>query len=241
MDEGHAIVGLVDEAFAAEAGEEAADGFAGEAGHAAELFLVELHVEGDGEAGMGGAVVEVIHAGPVEEGAGELAGGGGVESEAACGEDGAVVLARHGESDGAADVGVGVHEADELGARDGFDDGGDKGFGGDAIEGVFAQGGEAEDIAGAGDAEEEEAAFGGGGGDFDAAAAEDEEVAGGEAFAEEGFMGIAKAAGTDGVEVAPRRCGELAEGLLAQDGTVLTVVRENGGPPGSCAGGAKAL
>jgi hypothetical protein len=128
---------------------------------------------------------------------------------------------------------VGVHEADEVGAWDGFDGGGDKGFGGDAIESVFVQSGEAEDIAGAGDAEEEETAVGGGGGDFDAAAAEDEEVVGGEAFAEEGFMGIAMAAGTDGVEVAPRRRGELAEGLLAQDGTVVTVARENGGPPGS--------
>jgi hypothetical protein len=136
---------------------------------------------------------------------------------------------------------VGVHEADELGARDEFDGGGDEGFGGDAIEGVFEQGSEPEDIAGAGNAEEEEAAVGGGGGDFDAAAAEDEEVVGGEAFAEEGFMRIAMAAGTDGVEVAPRRCGEFTEGLFAQDGTVLTVAWENGGPPGSSAGGAKAL
>jgi hypothetical protein len=49
--EGHAVVVLVDEAFAAEAGEEATDGFPGEAGHAAEVFLVEVHEERDGEVG----------------------------------------------------------------------------------------------------------------------------------------------------------------------------------------------
>ena len=69
--EGHAVVGLIDEALAAEAGQEAADGFAGEAGHATELFLIEFHVEGDRKAGAGETVVEVVHACPVEEGAGE--------------------------------------------------------------------------------------------------------------------------------------------------------------------------
>ena len=49
----------------------------------------------------------------------------------------------------------------------------------DAVEGVLIEGGEAEDIAGAGDAEEEEPAIAGRGGDFDAAGAEIVEVVGG--------------------------------------------------------------
>ena len=43
MVEGHAVEGLVELAIAAEAGEEAADGFAGEAGHTAEVFVGKLH------------------------------------------------------------------------------------------------------------------------------------------------------------------------------------------------------
>ena len=77
MVEGHALIGLVDLAFAPEASEGAAYGFAGEASHAAQLFVGELHGERDGETGVGGAIVEFIHAGPVEEGACEFAGGGG--------------------------------------------------------------------------------------------------------------------------------------------------------------------
>jgi hypothetical protein len=92
MVEGHAVVDLEDVAFATEAGEEAADGFAGEAGHAAEVFMGQLHEEGDGEIGMNGGAVEFVHAGEVEKGAGELTGGGGVEGEATGGKDGAVVL-----------------------------------------------------------------------------------------------------------------------------------------------------
>ena len=46
--EGHAIVDLEDVAIAAEAGEEASDGFAGEAGHAAEIFVGKLHEEAEG-------------------------------------------------------------------------------------------------------------------------------------------------------------------------------------------------
>ncbi len=68
--ESHAVVVLIDEAFAAEAGKEAADGFAGEAGHAAEIFLAKLHVEGNGEVGWGGAVAAVVCACPVEKRAG---------------------------------------------------------------------------------------------------------------------------------------------------------------------------
>jgi hypothetical protein len=177
--EGHAVVALVDEALAAEAGEEAADGFAGEACHAAELFLVELHVEGNGDVGWGGAVAAVVCACPVEEGAGEFAGGGGVESEATRGEEGALILACDGQSGDEADVGVGLHDTDEVGARDGFDSAGGEGLGGDAVSGLLVQGGEAEDVAGAGDAEQEEAAIAGGCGDFDASGAEEQEVIGG--------------------------------------------------------------
>ena len=114
----HAVVDLVDVAFAAEAREEAADGFAGEACHAAEIFVGKQHEEGDGEIGTGGGAVEFVYASEVEEGAGELAGCGAVKREATGGEDGAVVLACEGQGRGAADVGVGFHEADEVGARD---------------------------------------------------------------------------------------------------------------------------
>jgi hypothetical protein len=44
---------------------------------------------------------------------------------------------------------------------------------------LLVQGGEAEDVAGAGDAEQEEAAIAGGCGDFDASGAEEQEVIGG--------------------------------------------------------------
>ena len=208
MVEGHAVVDLEDMAFAAEAGEEAADGFAGEAGHAAEVFVGKRHEEGDGEIGVGGGAVGLVDAGEVEEGAGELAGGGGVKREAAGGEDGAVVIVGEGEGGGAANVGVGFHEANEIAAGNGFNGAGGQGFGGDAIECVLLQGGEAEDVAGAGDAEEEEATFGGGGGNFDAAAADDQEMIGWEAFAKKGFMGIVVACNADGVEFAKGYVGE---------------------------------
>ena len=46
MVESYSVVDLVELAFAAKAGEEAADGFAGEACHAAKLFVREPHEEG---------------------------------------------------------------------------------------------------------------------------------------------------------------------------------------------------
>jgi hypothetical protein len=126
---------------------------------------------------------------------------------------------------------VGFHEADEVGTRDGLDDAGDEGFGGDAIECARVQSGEAKDIAGAGNAEEEKTAFGGGGGDFDLAAADDQEAVGGEAFAEEGFMGLPVATDADRVEVAEDRTREGAG--VAGDGSrsFWKTAREDGGPP----------
>lgn len=177
--EGHAVVALIDKAFAAEAGEESADGLSGEPCHAAELFLVKLHVEGNGEVGWGGVVAAVVCAGPVKKGAGKFPGGGSVESEATRGEEGALILACDGQSGDEADVGVGLHDADEVGAGDGFDRAGGEGLGTDAVSGLLVQSGEAEDVAGAGDAEEEETAIAGGGGDFDAAGADDQEMIGG--------------------------------------------------------------
>ena len=177
--ESHAVVALIDEALAAEAGKEAADGFSGEACHAAELFLIKLHVEGDGEVGWGRAVAAVVGAGPIKKGAGEFTGGGGVESEATRGEEGALVLACDGQSGDEADVGVGFHNADVVGAGDGFDGAGRQGFGSNAMNGLLMQGGEAEDVARAGNAEQEETAVDGGGGDFDAAGADEQEVVGG--------------------------------------------------------------
>jgi hypothetical protein len=227
----HTVVVLGDEALAAEAGEEAADGFAGEAGHIAQLLMGELHEEGDGEVDGNRRAVQLVRARQIEEGAGEPAGGGAVECQATGGEDGAVVLAGHGESGGAADVDVGFHEADEVGAWDGLDDAGDEGFGGDAIERAGVQSGEAEDIAGAGDAEEELAAFGGGGGDFDVAAANDQEVVGCEAFAEEGFMGLTVATDADGVEVAKDRTREGAGVVGGGSRSFWKAAREDGGPP----------
>jgi hypothetical protein len=108
---------------------------------------------------------------------------------------------------------VGFHEADEVGAGDGFDGAGGEGFGGDAIDGVLVQSSEAENIAGAGHAEEKEAAFGGGGGKFDAAAADNQEMVGGEAFAEEDFVGFVMSADADGVEVAEGDAGERTKVL----------------------------
>jgi hypothetical protein len=174
--EGHSVVALIDKALAAEAGEEAAHGFAGEPCHAAELFLVELHVKGNGEVGMDGRVDAFVQTGPVEEGAGEFAGGGGVESKAARGEEDALILACNGQSGDEADVGVGLHHAYEVGAGDGFDGAGGEGLGSDAVGGLLVQSGEAEDVAGAGDAEEEEAAIAGGGSDFHATGADEQEV-----------------------------------------------------------------
>jgi len=229
--EGHAVVDLEDVAFAAEASEEAADGFAGEACHAAEIFVGKRHEEGDGEIGMGGVGVELIHAGEVEEGAGEFAGGGGMKSEAAGGEDGAVVLAREGQGGDAADIGVGFHEANEFGSGNGFDGAGGEGLCGDAIEGLLLQSREAEDIAGAGDAEEKETAFGGGGSKFDAAAADDQEMVGGKAFAEEDFMGFVMAANSDGVEVAQGDARKGAKTLGSGRRSLENTAREDGGPP----------
>jgi len=90
-----------------------------------------------------------------------------------------LILACDGQSGDEADVGVGLHDADEVGAGDGFDGAGGEGFGSDAVSGLLVEGGEAEDVARDGDAEQEETAIAGGGGDFDAAGAEDQEVIGG--------------------------------------------------------------
>jgi hypothetical protein len=236
--EGHAVIGLIDEAFAPELEEGAADSFAGETGHAAELFMGELHEEGDGEIGVGGAIVEVVHAGPVEKGAGELAGGGGVESEATGGKEGAVVLTCDGQGGGAADVGMGFHEVDEVGAGDGLDGAGAEGLYRDTVECVRAQSGEAEDVSGAGNAEQEETAIGGGGGDFDAACADDQEMVSGEAFADEDSVCLAMAADTDGVEIVKDVTGERTGVLRISTGVLQTrsrsfykAARKDGGPP----------
>lgn len=229
--EGHQVVVLGDEALAAEACEEAADGFAGEAGHIAELLMGEMHEEGDGEMGRNRRVVQIVHASQVEESAGEPADGGAMESEATGREDGAVVLAGHGTSGGAADVGVGFHEVDEVGAGNGLDDAGDEGFGGDAIECAHVQSGEAKDIAGAGDAQEEETAFCGGGGEFDLAAADDQEVVGGEAFADEDGAGFAMAADADRVEVAQDGTGERTGVQWIGSRSLCKAARKHGGPP----------
>jgi hypothetical protein len=229
--EGHAIVGLIDLAFAVEAFEGAADGFPGEPGHATKLFVRELHEEGDGEIATDGAVVEVVHAGPVEEGARELTGGGGGERETAGGEEGAVVLASEGQSGGAADVGVGFHEENEIGAGDALDGAGHEGFGSDAIECVFAQSGEAEDVAGTGDTKEQQTAICGGGGDFDAATADNQQMVGCEAFADENGVGFATAADADRVEVAKdctrKRAGVVGRGCR----NVCKTARKDSGPP----------
>jgi len=199
--ERYAVVREVDEAFAAKAGEEATDGFAGEANHVAELLVSKLQGEGDGEAGSGGNAVELAGAGQVEEAAGEFSGGGGTQREASGGLKGTVVLARKGQGGGAADVGVGFHEAHKVSARDGLDGATGEGFDGGAMKGVGAEGGEAKDFAGAVDAEKEQPACGRAGGGFDSAAADDDEVVGGETFAEEDFAGFMDTTDTKGMEV----------------------------------------
>ena len=227
------LFGLVEETFAAEFCEEAGDGFAGDAGHAAELFVGEGHGEGDGKIVVLGAVVEVIHAGPVEEGAGEFAGSGVGESEASGAEDGGVVVAGHGGGGGVAGVDEVVHEADEIVAGNGFDGAGIEGDGSDSIEGSGKECGEAEDVAGAGDAEQEEAAIAGGSGDFDATGADDQEVIGGQAFVKQNAVGLAMATNSDRIEIAYSLRGECAESRDAENGTVLTLAKKNGRPPGS--------
>jgi hypothetical protein len=122
MMEGHSVVDLVELAFASKAGEEAADGFAGEAGHATKLFVRELHEEGERKIGVEGAVAGFVRASEVEEGAGKFASGGGMESEAASGKDGAVVLASEGLGNELTDNGGVGHEANKVRAGDGFDD-----------------------------------------------------------------------------------------------------------------------
>lgn len=159
VDEGHTRAGRGEEAFAAELADETADGFAGEAGHVAELFVGDMGGEADGEAVEGAVVAEMVGGGPVEECGGELAGGGGGEGDAAGGEDGAFEVASQGLGGDLADVGVGVHEADEVFAGDGLDGAGAEGLNGDAVDGGGKQCVEAEDVAGVGDAEDEETAL----------------------------------------------------------------------------------
>jgi len=115
---------LIDEAFATELGEEAGDGFARDAGHAAEFFVGEGHGEGYGEVGMDGRNVEVVHACPIEECAGQPAGGGGGMAEAAGAEKCCVVVAGDGDGGDGAEFGGVVHEAEEVGSGDGEEGGG---------------------------------------------------------------------------------------------------------------------
>jgi len=225
------LFGLVEETFAAEFCEEAGDGFAGDAGHAAELFVGEGHGEGDGKIVVLGAVVEVIHAGPVEEGAGEFAGSGVGESEASGAEDGGVVVAGHGGGGGVAGVDEVVHEADEIVAGNGFDGAGIEGDGSDSIEGSGKECGEAEDVAGAGDAEQERASFRGGGDELDATAADHEDVVCREAFVDEDLVGVEVEGGGDGMEIAQGRCRQIAKAAGTTTGTVGAVVWENSRPP----------
>jgi hypothetical protein len=231
--EGHAVVALIDQALAAEAGEQAADGFAGESRHAAELFLVKLHVEGDGEVGECGGFAAAVCAGPIEEGAGEFAGRGGVESETARGEEGALILASDGQGGDEADVGVGFHDADEVGAGDGLDGAGGERLCADTVDGLVMQRGEAEDVARAGNAEQEQAAVAGGSGDFDATSADDQEVIGGQAFVKQDGVGLAMATNSDRIEIAYGLRGECAKSRDAENGTVLILAKKNGRPPGS--------
>ena len=102
-----------------------------------------------------------------------------MESKATCAEESILVLACDGQSGDEADVGVGFHHTDEVGAGDGFDGAGGKGLCAHAVESVLIQGGKAEDIAGGGDPKEEKTARAGRRGDFDATGAEDVEVIGG--------------------------------------------------------------
>lgn len=226
------IIGLVDEAFASKAGEQAADSLAGEACHATKIFLVELHRKGNGDMRMGGTGSGVVVVRPVEQGTGEFASGGGVESEATRGEDSAVVLARDGKSGDAADVGVGLHEADVVGAGNGFDGAGGEGFGANAVNGVFLKSGEAEDVTGTGDAEEEQAALAGGGGDFDAAGAQDREMIRGQAFVKKDCVRFATAADAERIEFARGVRRKRGQTLGTDDRTFGAAAWENGRPPG---------
>lgn len=128
---------------------------------------------------------------------------------------------------------MGFHEADEVGAGDGLDDGGKEGFGGDAIERVLLQSREAEDVARAGDAKEEETAIGGGGGDFDTAAADDQKMVGCEAFADKDCMGFATSADADVVEVAKDCTRKRADVVGSGSGIVCKTARKHGGPLGT--------
>jgi hypothetical protein len=128
---------------------------------------------------------------------------------------------------------VGFHEADEVDPGDGPDGAGDEGFGGDPIECMLAQSGEAEDVADPGYAEEEETAIGRTGGDFDAAAADDQEMVGGKAFSDEDGPGFAMVADADGVEIAEDGTGERTRVLRTGRRSFCNTAREDSGPPGT--------
>ncbi len=196
------LAGLLDEALAAEFEEDAGDGLAGDADPVAEFLVGEGHGEGDGLIEGCGGVVVMIGLGPVEERAGELGGGGVGEGEAGGATRGAVIVAGHGLSDVAGDVGVGVHEANEVGAGDVLDGGGDQSFRSDEMARAAEQRGEAEDFAGTSDAEAEKAAQRRGGDEFDPAAAQDEDVVGGEALADKKVVGRVTPTGAEGTEIA---------------------------------------
>ena len=129
----HFLVFQVDETLKTKLTQQAADGFARNASHAAELFLAELHAEGDGKVTVGRTVVQLIHTCPVEQRSGEFAGCGGVQGEATSGEECAVVLKRESLGGDECHVGVRLHESEEVDAGDVFYDGGSGGFGIHAI------------------------------------------------------------------------------------------------------------
>ncbi len=155
-----------------------------------------------------------------------------MESEATRGEEGALILARDGQSGDEVDLGVGFHGADEIGAGDGFDGARAERLGSDAVGGLLVQSGQAEDVAGAGDAEEEETAVAGGGSDFHARPlAEGTWIcSAGKALVEEDRVARAvTAAVSQRVEVAQGVWrGSVEEALGAVDRAVQTAVRENG-------------
>ncbi len=84
----------VDQAFAAELSDQAADGLAGEAGHTAEFLVSYMGWKAHGEMISGAGVTRLVRLGPVQQGAGQLAGCGCRQGKAAGRQDGATEIAR---------------------------------------------------------------------------------------------------------------------------------------------------
>jgi hypothetical protein len=198
--EDHLLIDLFDEAFATELSEQAGNGFAGDAGHAAEFFVGEGHGEGDREIHVAGEILEFVGAGPVQESVGEFAGGIAGEGESPSAKEGRVVFA--GESDGSATANFveGLHEANEVGAGNGFEGAGAESDGGHAMGRALKQSSEADDLAGYGNTQKQHATFGGRCNEFDAATADEEYVIGDEALVEQNLMGAEGDRRADGVE-----------------------------------------